>query len=377
MKKMELRVSCFLVVAAFVASLSILPAPLSYAQEPIKVGWVGGLTGQLALQAKFFHEGFAFGIEEINAKGGIQGRKIEIIKEDSENKPALAVNIVQKLITKDNVLMLWTCGSSETLAVVPIVTKAEVVLLAGAFTPYATRQGSKYVFRAGTTTDGYARSILEYALKKKGFKKIGIIASSDALGQSQADSFEKILGEFGLKAVSRQKFNIEDRDFTGQLLTIQRAEADVLCLSTTEIEAGLVARQARSLGMKIQFICPQAFVPYIQSGGVEATEGSIFSVAYIGPEESPRAKLFAEKFTAKYKYETVAHNIIGYDGASLVGMALQKAYPKITRQTFRDALAPLCNVELVQGTYCFNERGEGIEKAKIAIIRGGKVYPAP
>lgn len=377
MKKWGFGVFCLLMFAAFLVSFSLVPARSSHAQEPIRVGWVGGLTGQLALQGKFFYEGFAFGIEEINAKGGIHGRKIEIIKEDSENKPALAVNIVQKFITKDNVLMMWTTGSGDTLAIIPIITKAEVPILAGAFTPYATRQGSKWVFRVGPTTDGYGKTILEYAVKKKGFKKVGIIASSDTLGQSQADSFEKILGEMGLKAVSRQKFNLEDRDFTGQLLAIQRAGADVLCLSTTEIEAGLIAKQARGLGMKIQLICPQAYIPYVKSGGVEATEGSIFSVSFIGPDESERAKNFATKFSARYKYETVAHNMLGYDGGTLVGMALQKAYPNITRKTFRDSMASLCNVDLVQGKYCFNERGEGIEKAKVAIIRGGKVYPAP
>jgi branched-chain amino acid transport system substrate-binding protein len=253
--------------------------------------------------------------------------------------------------------------------------KAKVAHVTTAFSPVITAQGSKYVFRIDPTTDDYGTTIVEYAVKKKGFKKFGIIADSGVFGQNQANSYEKALGEFGLKAVSRQKFNLEDRDFTGQLLTIQRAGAEVLCLSTTEIEAGLIAKQARSLGMKFQFLSPQAYAPYVKSGGTKATDGSLFPVAYIGPEESDRARKFAEKFKAKHKYEAMVHNIWGYDGAYLIAMAMKKAHPNITRETFRDAFASHCNVTLVQGTYCFDERGEGISRTKIAVVRGGKIYP--
>lgn len=376
MKTFFLCMRSFWVVVFFLVSLTF--NTLCYGQEPIRIGWVGPVTGTQALLGKYLWDGWAMGFEEINTKGGVHGIKTELLKEDSEYKPALAVNCVQKLITKDNVVMVYVgAGSTETLAVIPIMMKAKVAHITNAFSPIITQQGSKYVFRNGPTTDDYGKAVIEYAIKKKGFKKFGIIADPGVFGQNQADSYEKALGEFGLKVVSRQKFNVEDRDFTGQLLTIQRAGTEVLCLSTTEIEAGLIAKQAIGLGMKFQFISPQAYAPYVQSGGNEATNGSLFAVAYIGPEESERARKFAEKFRAKYNYEPMVHNVWGYDSAYLVAIALEKAYPNITRETFRDALASLCKVTLVQGTYCFDERGEGISMAKVAIIRGGKVYLAP
>ncbi len=353
------------------------PTPVPKSAEPIKIALIGPQTGTNAVLGAWQKKGYELVIDEKNAAGGIQGRTITLLVEDDEADPTKAVNLAQKVITQDKVVAAMACpNSTPTLAVVPIFAQNKVPHLTPALNVDITKKGSQYVFRTAPAGAAYEDTLVDF-LVAQGYQKYAIISDNSAFGKGEGDYQEAALTRNGgLKALTRETYGIEDKDFAMQITKIMQTDAQVLLIAGSEIAAGLITKQARQLGFKGVIAGGTAIgTPTFAQTAGDAAEGVIFTSPYITADVSEVAKTWAAKYKARYGEDLESHGAQAIDGANILIMALEKAYPNISPETVATELHKICGYEGVQGEFCYEENGEGIKKVQVGIHKGGKLTP--
>lgn len=346
--------------------------------EPIKFALIGPLTGVNAVLGEWQKKGWTLVFDEVNAAGGIKGRPIVYQLEDDEADPTKAVNLAQKVILQDKVVAAHACpNSTPTLAVVPIFAQYKVPHFTAALNVDITNKGSQYVFRTAPAGPAYENTLVDFLVGQRKFTKFVIISDTSAFGKGQGDYQEAALARHGgLKALAREFYDIEDKDFAKQLTKIMQTNPEVLLIAGSEVAAGLITQQARQLGFKGIIAGGTAIgtTKFIEVAG-SAAEGVIFTSPYIAPDVSPIAKMWADKYKARWGEELGSHGAQAIDGANLFVLAANNAYPNITPETIAAEVRKIKGYQGIQGVFNVDERGETLGKTAIGIIKSGKLTP--
>src|SRR4051794_38308049 len=221
--------------AAAAVLLGMLPlAQGAGAAEPIKIGLVTALSGQSARAGEALTRGATIAIEEINAKGGVLGRPLELVRRDDESNPAKGLIAARELIQREKVAVLL--GGLDTpveLAIVPFVNNVKVPFVV----PWAagtniTQNGapSNYVFRVSAMDDEVDRAIVQFARKAYSSKKPGLILVNNPGGESNEHGLKAALNAAGIEPAGIEKFELNDIDVVSQLSRLKHDGADTLFL---------------------------------------------------------------------------------------------------------------------------------------------------
>lgn len=348
--------------------------------EPIKFALIGPLTGTNAVLGEWQRKGYTLVFDEVNAAGGIKGRPIVYQIEDDFADPTKAVNLAVKAITEDKVVAAAaTPNSTPTLSVVPTFAQYKVPHLTAALNVDITSKGSQYVFRTAPAGPAYENTLVDF-LVAQGYKKYSIISDTSAFGKGEGNYQEAALARNGgLKAISREFYAIEDKDFRAQLTAILRGTPDVLLIAGSEVAGGLIAKQSRELGFKGVIAGGTAIgtPAFIESAGTAAAEGTIFASPYITADVNEVAKKWAAKYKARWNEDLESHGAQAIDGANMFVLAATNAYPNITPETLAAELHKIKGMQGIQGVINVDEKGESLTKTSIGIIKGGKLslYP--
>lgn len=238
------------------SGLALLAAsPLSVAQDnTILIGLHGPMTGPASWVGLGARDGALLAIEEINAGGGINGRKLKLVSYDDGGKPSESEAVTKKMIENDKVFAILGGGVSSTaIPAAEVAHKAKVPYLnAPAASPKVMDIKSRWVL-SGATID--VRDIAENDATFIGdylkAKKVAIVHGADEFSQSLSDNVAKLLKErYGVQILTQQKFNSGDTDFSSQLLEVRKANADLFMVFGLYVEAARIVRQARELGIK-------------------------------------------------------------------------------------------------------------------------------
>jgi len=300
-----------------------------FSQENIKVGEFGSLTGDNASFGISQNNGIQMAVEEINAMGGVLGKKIELIVEDNQTKQGETTTIVRKLVSQDHVVaLLGEVASSKTLEAAPIAQEAKIPLLATAATnPRVTKTGD-YVFRVCFTDDFQAVVIARFVLEKLKKKKIAFLTD---VKQDYSVGLTNIAQDYltrnGATVVKEQSYSSGDKDFRAQLTDLKSVTPDVIVITGYYSEASLIAKQARQFGIKATFVGGDGWdgSSLIPVGG-KAVEGAYFSDHFSVEDKSPAVQDFVAKYKAKYKNVLPdAYAALGYDALKLLADAITRA----------------------------------------------------
>ena len=229
-----LHLSAGLAAALVTVFAPVLPA---MAQEPIKIGLVTALSGQSARAGEAITRGLTIAIDELNARGGVLGRKFELVRRDDEATPAKGVTAARELIFKEKVAVLF--GGLDTpvsLAIVPVVNQEKVPFMGpwAAGTPI-TRNGANpnYVFRVSAVDEIVDRAMLQYSQKTFNAHKCGMILVNNPWGESNEKGLSAALAAKGMKPAGIEKFEANDVDVVPQLTRLKAAGADCLFMAAT------------------------------------------------------------------------------------------------------------------------------------------------
>jgi len=349
------------------------PQPIE--PEAVKIGAILPLTGDAAKYGKACQKGIDLAVEEINETATAQGHLIEVVYEDSQATPKLAVSAFEKLVTRDRVpAIIGPLASSAALAVAPKANAREVVILSpGASTPELTGAG-EYVFRNEVSDEYGARRSAELFFNH-GFADVGMLYVNNDFGVGWKTVVSETYAKLGGQVRIAEAFDQDATDFRTQLAKIGSAKTlDALLLVTYE-EAIPILRQMRELGIDVPILSTPLFedeeiVKKVGdlAEGVLYTYYGTFSAA--ASEINERVKEFASKFHRAYgAEEEIAYYVpIAYDAAHLLGKAMEAGTdgPSIKR-----GLHGIKDFPAVTGPTSFDENGDVMKPIILKTVKGG------
>ena len=278
-------------------------------------------------------DGVRLATSEINAKGGVLGRQIELVERDDQADNGRGVQVTQELINKEGVVAtVGYINTGVSLASQRFYQEAEIPVINNVATGTAITQQFKsdnYIFRMSAADVIQSNMIADEAVKKRGFKRPAILADSTNYGQLGQADLEKALGAMGIKPVTEEKFNIGDTDMTSQLLRAKAANADVILTYAIGPELAQIANGMAKLGWKLPLIgsWTLSMSTFIDNAGANG-EGAVMPQTFIQAPTTPKRAAFITAYQAAYKVDRIPSPISaaqGYDGTLLLAAAIKQA----------------------------------------------------
>jgi branched-chain amino acid transport system substrate-binding protein len=342
------------------------------AQETIRIGCITPLTGGGSLLGLTAKEGFTMGVEDLNARGGINGKKLDVIVYDSTTKPPVAATLAQRLILEDKVPLINVgTGSLDALAMMEVTERAKIPLfISRSASPMITEKGYKWVWRMSLNDKVSAEMLGKYIGQRPNWNRIAFLYENTDYGKPPCEVLIKVIGDMkGKEVVAVETYNRGDTDISGQIWKIKNSNPNVLVTWGYYTEGALIARQAKQIGLKAQLIGNQAigFPEYIQLAGA-AAEGVMHvnsSSSHINPD--PKIQAFVKRFEEKFKRTPSMTSVDNYDGVFVIAEILKKVGTDPVK--IQNAL----NTMTFQGiaeTIRFDAKGQGVKGAIIVKVEG-------
>ncbi|HTY40253.1 MAG TPA: ABC transporter substrate-binding protein [Thermoanaerobaculia bacterium] len=346
------------------------PAP----SQGIKVGFFGALTGPTATFAISGRNGALLAVEEIDRAGGVLGQPVELLAEDDRGEASEAASAASKLITRDHVVaLIGENASSRSLAAAPIAQSYGVPMISPSSTNVEVTKKGDYIFRV-CFIDAYQGKVLA-AFARKNLKAQTAAILTDARSDYSvglADAFRTAFIAAGGRIVADAKYAEGDSDFSAQLTALRPSNPDVLFVPGYYTDAGLIARQARSLGVKATLLGADGWdSPKLVEIGGEAMEGAYLSNHYSVDDPSPAVRRFVDAYKARYGAEPDSIAATSYDAMRLLADAITRAGSTEGRRV-RDALAATKNFAGVTGTITMDADRNPIKPAVVLKVVGGR-----
>lgn len=312
------------------------------AAEPIHIGVITSLSGSFATFGGMEVAGYKVAVEEINKKGGVLGRPIELVIQDDASNQNAALAAAEKLISQGVPLILGAYASGVTKPLAGYMTRMKVPLLnSNSADTSITKPGSPYVFRVGQTTDSFAKACFDLLGTLKGAKTVAILVSNDALGKSTAVSVKKMCRERGYTVVGEDAYDRGLTDFRPTLNRFKERTPDIIALSSYEEDAATIMRQAKEVNIN-----PKIFVsaggtgyaiPQFITGAGDAAE-YVTSASPWRPEvKYPGAQDLYRRLKAMLGSEPSHHAAKAYGGMMAAADAIRLA-GSVDREAIRKGL---------------------------------------
>ncbi|HEY9524652.1 MAG TPA: ABC transporter substrate-binding protein [Thermopolyspora sp.] len=373
------RVAVASAAVAALTALAACSAPGEKADDsaastgPIKIANVNAQSGQLSSLGKWENKGVRLAVDEANKAGGINGRQIEITLFDDQGDPTVGTNLARKIASEGYIAMLGTAESAVTLAMAPILKDAKIPNITSGQSPKLAELKSPFVFLNSPTSETYDETLAKYLIEGKGYKKIAMVTNNGAYGTGEHDAFVASLKTRGITPVADEVVTPDQKDFSSALTGIRQKDPEVLFIGAEEVESGLIAKQARELGVKSVLAggAPMGTEPYLTTAGTDNAEGSIVSSPYLGNDTSDASRAFAAAYKTAYNEEAELHGAKAYDGARVLIQALKQT-GGAGGQALADAMRAVKFDGLV-GAFAFDAAGVGVHSTAIGIVKDGKV----
>ena len=354
------------------------PAP----GEKIWFGHVGSMTGQEATFGDSTDKGIKLAIEELNAKGGLKGKQVDLKTYDDQGKPEEAALAATRLITQDKVtVLLGEVASSRSMAMAPIADANKVPHITPSSTnPKVTKDGDKtrpFVFRV-CFIDPFQGTVMAKFATQKGVKKVAILRDvGNAYSVGLADYFLSKFKDLGGTIVNDQSYKAGDQDFKAQLTAIKAKAPEAIYVPGYYTDVALIARQARELGIKVPLMGGDGWdsAKLFEIGGA-AIEGSFYSNHYSPDDPSPQIQNFISRYKARFGAVPDSMAATGYDAAMVAGDAIARA-KEMNGEAIAAAIAATNGFPGVTGVISLDQDHNAVKPAVVLEVKGGKaVYVA-
>jgi branched-chain amino acid transport system substrate-binding protein len=339
------------------------------------IGHVASLTGDTATFGVSADEGIRLALDEVNAAGGALGKKVRVETLDDRSLPDEAKTAAQRLIDEGVVAMLGEIASSRSLQMAPVCQDSKVPMLSpGSTNPKVTQVGD-YIFRNCFIDPFQGTAVANFALNNLKLKRFAVLwpVNSD-YGRGLRDFFIDAAKKGGGEIVADESYTEKsDVDFRGQLTKIKAANPEAIFVSGYYTEAGLIAQQARQLGLNIPLLGGDGWdSDQTLKIGKDAVNGCYFSNHYSPDEDRPEVKKFVADYKAKYGGKVPdAMAILGYDAMRIMADAINRAGSTDSAK-IRDALATTKNFPGASGLTTIDENRNAKKSIVIIKIDGGE-----
>lgn len=342
--------------------------------ETIKIGEYASLTGTEATFGQSSHHGTELAVEEINAAGGVLGKKLQLIYEDNQSKAGESATIVRKLISRDKVIgVLGEVASGRSLEAAPICQQNKIPMISPSSTNPEVTEVGDYIFRVCFIDPFQGTVMAKFAKNTLKAQKVAILLDVKApYSVGLAQYFKERFLTDGGTVLPEQRYSGGEKDFNAQLTAIKAQNPDAVFVPGYYTEAGLIALQARRLGITVPLFGGDGWEsPKLIEIGGTAIEGCYYSTHYSPEDNSPAIQEFVKKFKAKYNEVPDAMAALGYDSAKVMADAIKRAGttdgPKL-----REAIAATQGFDGVTGKTNIDDKRNANKPAVIVTIKNGQ-----
>lgn len=356
----------FTAILLVAATLLVACAPIQPVAEsgsttaegegPIYIGVSGPLTGPTAQYGEQWKKGFDLALEEINGAGGINGRPLEYIFEDTQSDPKQSVVVAQKFVADPRIIVeLGDFSSSASMAASQIYQRGGLVQFG--FTnshPDFTNAGGDYTWSNSVTQAQASPALADFAVTELGLTKLAVFYLNTDWGKSSFDLFVPRAEELGAEIVSSAAYLAEEKDFRSALTSARDANPDAIILFSYQADGALIAQQLQQAGLEVPIVgaSPIQSPDYLELGG-EAVEGTYILGQFLDSDTRPHVKSVVDKYIAKYNETPDFFAMHAYDTMNLIAKAIEIGGP--TREGVHDALPQIKDVpSVIYGAATFN-----------------------
>jgi len=383
------------------ALLSMVLFSCAKKEDVVILGEFGSLTGGTATFGKSTQKGIEMALEEVNKAGGIQEKPVRIVVEDDQSKPEEAATAVKKLVNQDKVLVvLGEVASSRSLAGAPICQEAKVPMITPASTNPKVTQVGDFIFRVCFIDPFQGEVMAKFARNTLKASKAAILKDiKNDYSVGLAQFFTETFKNLGGSVITEESYSEGDIEFRAQLTALKAKKPEVIFIPGYYTEVGLIARQARDLGITVPLIGGDGWdSPRLIEIGGKALENTYYSNHYTPDDPRPEVQKFLSDFKAKYNEIPDAMAPLGYDAARIAFDAIKRsgilddknikdAYRQnpqakslmeaintsANRERIRDALAQTKDFPGVTGLITIDENRNAKKAAVVLKIEDGKL----
>ncbi|RAP77311.1 ABC transporter substrate-binding protein [Paenibacillus montanisoli] len=348
--------------------------------DVIKIGVNLELSGAVASYGQSIAEGIDLGVEEINKNGGVDGKKIELIKIDNKSDAAEATNAAIKLTSQDKVTaIIGAATSGNTKAQVQIASDNKTVLLtpSGTSTDLTGTDGSvlDYIFRTCFIDPFQGSVAANFAATKLNVKKAAIFGdSANDYAKGLATSFKETFAAAGGTIVAEEAYASKDTDFRATLTRIKAANPEFVFIPGYYEEVGLIIKQAREMGITVPFMGGDGWdsPKLVELAGADALNNTFITNHYSSGDPDEKIQKFVTAFKGKFNDKSPdAFNALGYDSIYLLSDSIKRA-GSTDGEKIKDAMAQTKDLALISGTFKFDEMHNPIKTATVLEYKDGK-----
>lgn len=344
--------------------------------DVILLGHVGSMTGNEATFGDSTDKGIRLAIDEVNAQGGVKGKRFTLKTYDNQGRPEESANAAIRLVTEDKAaVLLGEVASRRSLAMAPIADRYKVPMVSPSSTnPRVTKDGDKtrpYVFRVCFIDPFQGTVMAKFAREHLKLSRVAVLRDvGNDYSVGLADYFLQKFRDLGGKIVDDQSYKAGDQDFKAQLTAIKTKSPDAIYIPGYYTEVALIARQARELGIQAPLMGGDGWdsAKLFEIGG-RALEGSYFSNHYAPDDPSPRIQEFVKKYKAKFGAVPDSLAAQAYDAAGIVFDAMKRA-PDLTSDAIRGALEGTEGYQGVTGTINIDADHNAQKPAVVLEVKG-------
>lgn len=340
--------------------------------EEIKIGTIGPLTGDVATYGISTKNGVEIAVDQINENGGINGKKVVLISEDTRGDQTEAANAASKLIERDKVVaIVGGVISAETMTAGPIANDAGVVMISSSSTAQGVPEIGDYIFRNCLSDEVQAVQLAEFAATELGLKRFAIMFTNNDYGLSLKNAFEGKAKEIA-EVVGIETYNDGEKDFRAQLTKLKGANPDALYIAGYYTEAAKIAQQAKEQGLEVQLLGADGFYsPVLIELGGGAVDGAVFTAGFFTDDPSENAQNFVKAYMEKFNEEPDMFAAQAYDAAMILLTALKNTDGQ-GGEALQQAMLNTKDFPGITGVTSFTEVGDAIKDIIILKVENGK-----
>jgi branched-chain amino acid transport system substrate-binding protein len=371
MRRMTCVTTCATAVLLLLGLLG-LPRPVA-AQGDLSIGATVPITSPYALSGRSYYNTLQMAEKDINAQGGIKGRKVKIVFEDTSNSNTIAVNAFKKVMdTVRSPFVFLNSYTVQNLAVEPEVARAKVpVMYAGGGVAVAER-GDPWMVRIRPNDEVAAKGAAQFVAKSLKLKRVGLMGVEGDFGQGGMKVAAEVLKQLGVEAVGQEVYRAADKDMSAQLLSLKNKGAEAIVVFTYVAEPPIIFRQRRQLNLGIPLIgssatCLPAATNVMTPQDMEGTYCFTDSLLVGNPD--PKVHAWAERYQKDFNFPPDVYGVAYYDGMFILKQAIEKA--GLEPQAIRDAIAATKDYKGIGATFSFDQRGEGVHQVVVVKPKPG------
>lgn len=323
--------------------------------ETARYGVSGPFSGNNAEYGRIWKKAMGMAVDEINAVGGVQGRPVELVYEDSQADPKQSVPVAQKFVNDDSILAeLGDFASPASMAASPIYERAEMVQFGFTNSHPDFTGGGEYMFSLVLSQEQDAAFLAQTAFERLGQKQAILYRNTD-WGKATQDVYANEIEKLGGELVAVENYLEDEKDFKSILAKIRDAEPEVVALISYYTDGALIVQQAESVGLDAKLVANGAcYSPqFIELGG-EATEGVVLTTVFFPENPRPEVRTFVQNYNELYDENPDQFAALSYDAVKIIAWATERA--GFDRQGIREAMVAGTEIpSVIYGPFTFGE----------------------